>query len=618
MRDGRRGWGLVLGMGLALAACTNGDAGTTSTSLEVTTTAAATTTTSAPTTTAATTTTAPSGTPRGGEAAVGNDQEPPTLNPYVLGGDSYSVALISRAWTCGTQEVDGVTRELVPDLVVELPTVANGGLTVNEDGTETVRYRIRPEAVWEDGTPVSGYDYEFTYQTIMNPDYALNRAYYEDIIPESVVAEEKSFEFTIAAPTLAIESLFSLILPRHQIEGSDFVTAYGETGWLSCGPFRIESWQRGESVRLVRNEGYWRTDPESGERLPHLDSVVIRFYPDRAAVLDAFRAREVQVVAVGEDLDLIEDLRALEDEGVSVEVVPGPTWEHLAFQFGENRLVRNPGSYNLHLNFRRAVAHAVDRRLIVEELFGGLVEPMSSHIDAFSPERSGATWDRYEYDPAQAREYLAALCAEEGVDCGTVPPGVVFTTTFNSPTRLALSQLLVGMFEDAGIAYQAELEDSVLFFGDTLDRGTWDLGEWSFVGAPGLGELVGWHGWLDPDGPLPAGRNLYRWGTPAVEGSEEGWFDQPAGYADEYTARFAELRDLMAGAVDEAELSAYLAEAEAILADQAVMIPLYQRPDAGAVWADTLGGYRHLPYYLGELVQGGDTWNVESWYRRDL
>jgi ABC-type transport system substrate-binding protein len=243
---------------------------------------------------------------------------------------------------------------------------------------------------------------------------------------------------------------------------------------------------------------------------------------------------------------------------------------------------------------------------------------MSSYVDAFSPGRSGSAWDQYDYNPARAREYLTALCAEEGVDCAATPPAAVFTTTFNAPARLLLSQVLIELFADVGITYQAELEDSVLFFGETLDLGTWDLAEWSQEGRPGLADLVGWHAWLDPDGPLPEGRNLYRWGTPAVEGSDEGRFDQGPGYSDEQSARFAELWDLMQGSIDEVDIAAYLSEAETILADQVVIIPLYQRPDAGAVWADTLGGYRHLPYYLGELVQGGDTWNVESWFRRDL
>ncbi|HSQ37729.1 MAG TPA: ABC transporter substrate-binding protein [Acidimicrobiia bacterium] len=615
-RRGRLGWP-ALAMGLVLAACTNGAVESTTTAGPSTTTQAPTTTAVATTTSTSTSTTAP-GTPRGGEAIIGDDQEPTTLNPYALGGDSYSVARISRAWTCGTQEVDGETLELVPDLVVQLPTVANGGLTVNADGTETVRYRLREEAVWEDGTPVSGFDYEFTYRAIMDPANGINQKYYEDIVPDSVVAGAKTFEFTLSTPTLQVENLFSLILPRHQVEGTDFAAGYDQTGWLSCGPFRIDSWEQGRSLTLVRNDNYRKTDPETGERLPYLDSLVVRFYPDQTALLEAFREREVQAITLPEDLAIMEEIRQLEAEGALVDAVPGPTWEHLAFQFGENRLTRNAGSYALHLNFRKAVAHAIDRQLIVDEVLGGLVGPMSSYVDAFSPELSGAAWDQYDYDPVQAREYLAALCAEEGVDCEAVPPRVVFTATFNSPARVLLSQLFIDMFEDVGIAYEAELEDSVLFFGDTIDLGNWDLGEWSFVGRPGLAELVWWHIMLDPEGPLPTGLNFYRWGTPEVVGTEDGWFDQPAGFSDEHTARFAELWDLMNATINEGELTAYVSEAEAILADQVVIIPLYQRPDAGAVWADTLGGYQHVPYYLGELVQGGDTWNVETWYRKDL
>jgi ABC-type transport system substrate-binding protein len=167
-----------------------------------------------------------------------------------------------------------------------------------------------------------------------------------------------------------------------------------------------------------------------------------------------------------------------------------------------------------------------------------------------------------------------------------------------------------------GIAYEVELEDSVLFFSDTVELGRWDLAEWSWVGRPGLAELVAWHRIPDPEAPPPNGLNYYRWGTPAVTIPDDPRFDQPAGYADEHTARYAELRDLMNTTVDEAEIRTYVQEAEAILADQVVIIPLYQRPDMGAIWADVVSGYHHTPLYLGDPGKGGDMWNVELWYRQ--
>ena len=96
--------------------------------------------------------------PYGGEAVIGTTVEPPTLNIFAPGGDSSVVALIGNAYWAGVQDTDGVTLELIPDLVTELPTVANGGITINPDGTETIRYTIRDEAAWADGQPISGFD----------------------------------------------------------------------------------------------------------------------------------------------------------------------------------------------------------------------------------------------------------------------------------------------------------------------------------------------------------------------------------------------------------------------------------------------------------------------------
>jgi ABC-type transport system substrate-binding protein len=236
---------------------------------------------------------------------------------------------------------------------------------------------------------------------------------------------------------------------------------------------------------------------------------------------------------------------------------------------------------------------------------------MSSYIDAFAPTLSGAAWDQYGYDPAMSQEYITALCAEEGVDCAAVPPKAVFTTTSNNATRVLLAELFTGMFADAGIGYEAQLEDSSLFFGETTVYGNFDVGEWAWVGTPGFAGLVSIHDVFDPEAPPPDGQNNYRWGTPEVTGQEETGYNQGAGMQNDATARFAEVRDAMNSTVDADELQALIAEAEQLLSGDLVFIPLYQRLDPGAVWADTVAGYKHNP------SQAGDTWNCEFWYRLD-
>ena len=45
---------------------------------------------------------------------------------------------IKKKLTAGYQPIDGYTLELIPELVTELPTVANGGVVINDDGSVDV------------------------------------------------------------------------------------------------------------------------------------------------------------------------------------------------------------------------------------------------------------------------------------------------------------------------------------------------------------------------------------------------------------------------------------------------------------------------------------------------
>jgi peptide/nickel transport system substrate-binding protein len=515
-------------------------------------------------------------------------------------------------WT-GVFDIDGFTLEFIPEVVTELPTVANGGITINEDGTETVRYTIRDEAVWADGVPISGDDFMFTYDTIVNPDLPIFRSIYVDILPESVAAGPKTFEYTLAAPTVQAELLFGTLIPKHDVEGTDFINDWNDTMWVSGGPFEFEQWQKGEFIRLTRNPNYWKTDAVTGQQLPYLDSVVFRFIPETAGLITAFKAREIDVVSPSPSIATIEDLQSLEPEGAQVEVLSGPIWEHLNFQFGENRLIRNPISYNEFVEYRRAVAHTIDRGKIVDEILKGQVKPLESYVAPFSPTLSQGAWAQYDYNPDKAIALLADLCDRPDTDCDANPVTTVFSTTSNNDARVTLSQLFAEMFEDVGVIYEAQLENSSLFFGETLDFGNWDFAEWAWVGSPGFSGLVAINDIFDPEGAPPSGQNFYRWGTAAVEGADPDGFNQgESSVIDEFTARFAVLRDEMNATVDERELIALINEAENLIADQVVIIPLYGRLDPGAVWADELRGYKHNP------SQAGDTWNIEEWYRVDL
>ncbi len=243
---------------------------------------------------------------------------------------------------------------------------------------------------------------------------------------------------------------------------------------------------------------------------------------------------------------------------------PGVAWEHLNFQFGPDN--RNADSLNEHLEFRQAVAHAIDKDLLVTEIPKAAYS-LDSYVDAYLPDLSQRAWAQYPYDPATAAALIDGLCADLGRDCVANPPVAVLSTTAGNDTRTQMTSLLAPMFGAAGIELQVELEES---FFDTLFERTGDLTSVAFVASNRLDWLVGIHWTVDPEERFDL--NFNSWGT---IGSSQ---DNAA------TARMAELVGLMDSSDDGEELADYVAEAESILADELVFIPLFAW-DAG-VWSD--------------------------------
>ena len=232
--------GLVLLSVLALL----GSACTSTAPIETTTSTTAppttTTTTVAPTTTS---TVALPQHPVGGDVVIAHDDEPPTLNSFLPGGNRLVLALMGQAFTSGVFDIDADTLALVPDLVTTVPTVGNGGVVLDADGTMTVRYTIREEAQWDDGTPISGDDFQFTLDTILNPAHPISPGIYDNIT--TTTAGAKTFEFTLARPTVQYESMFNEIIPKHIVEGSDFILDWNDKRWASSGPFIFDEWKKG-------------------------------------------------------------------------------------------------------------------------------------------------------------------------------------------------------------------------------------------------------------------------------------------------------------------------------------------------------------------------------------
>lgn len=656
-------------------------------------------------------TAAPEMKPYGGtlEYFVGNVILGQSLNPYLFvdpfSGENQTAESVGRASFRGVWILNGDSGEFDPDLVTVLPSFENGGLVLNQDGTLTVRYEIDPEAVWSDGVPISGEDFAFTYAVVTETIARLEAAAADDetdeeffdtcgyqqpirvagsevfkaIEPGSILAGAKSFEYTLIDPGAYDIGLFRYVVPRHVVEGTDFLNDWHDRTWPSSGPFVVESHDvEGSEVTLVRNENYWRTDPETGQRLPYLDTLVLtgfddefleRLPADAGEILRAFvecrnadPALERLGIAVGSpeheelftrtvalldqiadelfveglviDLALdVDDERApeLEAQGVEFRSLRSTFWEHITFHYGDGRFRANEDSLVEHVEFRRAITHALDRRRIAEEANGFPVDPVGSFVDVYSPSLSSEGWDRYDYDPEAARQLLGELCARLNRDCEADPPRLVFTHFPPRFNRERVATLVAEMLGEVGIEVdlvERETRDMLLFVGCS----GWESSIWAYAGQ-GFGafdSLPVTLAFFDPSATAnpaakddPILQNPYAWGTDAVTDAEDDpateacdestiYNQGPSSVRDVTTQRFDDLLRETEEVIDPAGYRLPVLEMEDILADQAVIIPLYVIPRGLAWRADIVGGY-------GRQIDSGSTaqWNVGEWYLID-
>jgi peptide/nickel transport system substrate-binding protein len=152
---------------------------------------------------------------------------------------------------------------LVPDRALEVPSLANGG--ISRDGL-TIVYRIRTGR-WSDGAPFDARDVAFTVAALRNPRTNVpDRSTVEQIAsvsaprPDRLVVRlrQPSAPFVSSFLTLGADDPFA-ILPRHvAARYSDLNRSSLDAEPVGLGPFRLARWRRGERLEFVRNPWYWR------------------------------------------------------------------------------------------------------------------------------------------------------------------------------------------------------------------------------------------------------------------------------------------------------------------------------------------------------------------------
>ena len=523
-----------------------------------------------------TTTGAPAG--FGGEVTIGTNFATQSLNPF--SPEAFGVHTHGNLVWATVYDIDPDTWDRIPDVVEAMPS-KSGGITVNDDGTMTVTYTIVDRAMWSDGEPITGADLAFT-ATAMR-DMALASEGGIDPVMATVVGTEadgKSTSITFSEPTLAFEDSLWIILPAHALGDVDLVNGTDGTDWPSGGPFVLEGEADFDDLRFVRSENYWKS--VDGRSLPYLDAVTILATSEPgsqgdepASPIGAFVDHLVDVAPIPSVPIEYDRIGSAVDEGAEFHYVPTPVIEHITFNFSDARLEVNPDSVNEFIDFRRTLASSIDRPQILDET--GV---------AWLPETPGmlipvgeSAWSVYEVGIAQIPELPEDAAS-------------IMSTTGNADERPKIAEALEPAFTSAGVTYKVDLQDSQDFFQATIVESMYDIGMWAWVSDGSYARQLVMLDVFDPRSE-PSDGNFGNWGSGPT--------------ANEATARFSEIVDEARTTIDGVAFFDLVREAEAILATELPIIPLFSRGTGLAIWPDAVTGV------TPNGSRSDFTWNIETW-----
>jgi peptide/nickel transport system substrate-binding protein len=218
--------------------------------------------------------------------------DPRNLNPLFLNPDAASVEQqVARLAFEPFIDLDARGRA-EPDLLREIPTRANGGLS--PDG-RTIRYHLRSGIEWSDGSPVTSADVLFTLGAILDPRNPVRSHEGYDLIDRAYARGPQTVVFHLRrtwAP--AVTTYFSygfspqFVLPAHVLASQTPLerTAFNAAPIVGDGPYRFISWKRGEGLRYAANPRYWRGKPD-------VATLAIRTIPDPSTNLLLLQSGEL-------------------------------------------------------------------------------------------------------------------------------------------------------------------------------------------------------------------------------------------------------------------------------------------------------------------------------------
>jgi peptide/nickel transport system substrate-binding protein len=534
------------------------------------------------------------------------DPHPNTCNTtHVKDGGTFVVAIEKKLPNWNIFDSDGSTFEagqvmagitpipfpVLPDSTVSWsrhlfasePQVITGG-----EAPMTVVLKVRPEAVWNDNTPIGAQDFAYYWRSNNGRDCpactSAATAGYDAISAVTGSDNDRTVTLTFSRPYLDWRSLFGNLYPAHIAQrAGNLSTPEGlkaafdafktEVPTWSGGPYKFENVVQDVSVAMVRNDRWY------GTTKPTLDKVIFKILEDQPQQVPALRNKEVHALTSQPNGDMVAEVKKL--PGVNYHLAKGPNWEHIDANT-QNRWLADPV-------LRRAIFTAIDRQEIIDKTVGTFFDdaaPLNNHSimpgsagyrDVVTPTGQGSG------DAGRARKILTdagyridggKLITKDGQQVAPLR----FRFTNGNQLRQQTAELVQKRLEEIGVKIVIDTTDRL---GNMLSTGDFDLA------------LFGWVG------------------TAFLADKKDLWTTGGGGNYGHYSnAQVDALINEAVESLDDAHARELFNQADELMTADAYNLPLFQKAVFLAVYSE-YGNVRNNP------TASGPMYNCEEWGIRE-
>ena len=364
---------------------------------------------------------------RGGTLTSLITPEPPVL---ILGVNSQGSTLIAASKIYQGLLKYSPTLEPLPELAKSW--------SISTD-RRTYTFTLQDNVVWHDGAPMTADDVLFSIMKFHMELSPRSRDVFNRI-NAATASDTRTVLLTLDAPfepfLLMFDVTTTAIMPKHIYDAPGATAAEYRNNPanqtpIGTGPFKLAEWQRGNFIRLVCHDKYWKPSQ------PYLDEIIYRVLPDSQSRSLALQTGQVMMTAAN-DIEPFDVPRFREQPNLDVTT---KGWEFFSplMWIELNHRVKPLDDVRV----RQAISHAMDRDFVLRRLWFGVGKVATGPIASTTPFYDKAT-KLPGYDPKRA----AALMDEAGLKPNaqgirftikhlTLPYGEVWTR-FGEYVRTAL------------------------------------------------------------------------------------------------------------------------------------------------------------------------------------